>query len=61
MSAALIPLTVAPFAAGTLNPITDAVLVGTILLHSYIGFQYVQESTQFVTNDFVLNPQLDLS
>lgn len=43
MSAALIPLTVAPFAAGTLNPITDAVLAGTILLHSYIGFQYVQE------------------
>ncbi|KAG6999460.1 hypothetical protein G7Y79_00035g071320 [Physcia stellaris] len=41
MSAALIPLTVAPFAAGTLNPITDAVLAGTILLHSYIGFQSV--------------------
>ncbi|KAL2054198.1 hypothetical protein ABVK25_005339 [Lepraria finkii] len=39
ISAALIPLTIAPFAAGTLNPITDAILCATILIHSHIGFQ----------------------
>lgn len=38
-SAALIPLTVAPFAAGSLNPITDAALCALILIHSHIGFQ----------------------
>ncbi|KAK2762149.1 membrane anchor subunit of succinate dehydrogenase, Sdh4 [Arachnomyces sp. PD_36] len=37
--AALIPLTVAPFAGGSLNPIMDAVLCGTIVVHSHIGFQ----------------------
>ncbi|KAL2039271.1 hypothetical protein N7G274_007939 [Stereocaulon virgatum] len=39
ISAALIPLTVAPFAAGTLNPVTDAILCATLLIHSHIGFQ----------------------
>ncbi|KAM0795588.1 CybS-domain-containing protein [Usnea florida] len=39
ISAALIPLTVAPFAAGTLNPIMDAILCATIVIHSHIGFQ----------------------
>lgn len=36
----LVPLTVAPFAAGTLNPVTDAVLGALLVLHSHIGFQY---------------------
>lgn len=35
-------MTVAPFAAGTLNPVTDAILCATILIHSHIGFQYVE-------------------
>ncbi|OJD18226.1 hypothetical protein AJ78_01726 [Emergomyces pasteurianus Ep9510] len=35
----LIPLTIAPFAGGSLNPVMDAVLCGTILMHSHIGFQ----------------------
>lgn len=39
ISAALVPLTVAPFAGGALNPITDALLVSTLVLHSHIGFQ----------------------
>jgi succinate dehydrogenase (ubiquinone) membrane anchor subunit len=34
VSAGLIPLTIAPFAAGSLNPTTDA-----ILIHSHIGFE----------------------
>ena len=38
LSAGLIPLTIAPFAAGSLNPVTDAVLCGAILIHSQIGF-----------------------
>ncbi|MCJ1272925.1 membrane anchor subunit of succinate dehydrogenase, Sdh4 [Puttea exsequens] len=40
-SAALIPLTIAPFAAGSLNPVTDAIFCATILIHSHIGFQSV--------------------
>ncbi|KAG9230757.1 CybS-domain-containing protein [Amylocarpus encephaloides] len=39
ISVGLIPLTVAPFAAGSLNPLTDALLCGTILIHSHIGFE----------------------
>jgi succinate dehydrogenase (ubiquinone) membrane anchor subunit len=38
ISAGLIPLTIAPFAAGSLNPATDAILCGAILIHSHIGF-----------------------
>lgn len=41
VSIGLVPLTIAPFAAGTLNPITDAALAATILIHSYIGFQSI--------------------
>ncbi|KAL8762981.1 MAG: hypothetical protein Q9184_001131 [Pyrenodesmia sp. 2 TL-2023] len=41
MSAALIPLTVIPFAAGTLSPITDALLCAGIIIHSHIGFQSI--------------------
>src|SRR5271156_177609 len=41
ISVGLIPLTIAPFAAGTMNPTLDAILVATILVHSHIGFQYV--------------------
>ncbi|BFZ54633.1 membrane anchor subunit of succinate dehydrogenase, Sdh4 [Savitreella phatthalungensis] len=38
ISVAIIPLTIAPFAAGSLNPVTDALLVATTLIHSHIGF-----------------------
>jgi len=41
ISAGLIPLTIAPFAAGSLNPVTDAVLCGAILIHSHIGFESI--------------------
>ena len=49
VSIGLVPLTVAPFAAGSLNPILDATLAATILIHSYIGFQcakYLGEPAQ---------------
>ena len=36
----LVPLTIAPFAAGTLNPVMDAALCSVLVLHSHIGFQY---------------------
>jgi len=39
MSAALIPLTIAPFAGGSLNPAMDAVLCSVLLIHSHVGFQ----------------------
>ncbi|KAH0565809.1 hypothetical protein GP486_000801 [Trichoglossum hirsutum] len=32
-------LKVAPFAAGSMNPATDAILCATLLIHSHIGFQ----------------------
>ncbi|KAL7273773.1 membrane anchor subunit of succinate dehydrogenase, Sdh4 [Rhizina undulata] len=41
VSVALIPLTVAPFAAGSLNPVTDAILGATIVIHSHIGFESI--------------------
>lgn len=40
----LIPLTVAPFAAGSLNPTLDALLCASILIHSHIGFGYVKNT-----------------
>ncbi|KAH7391278.1 CybS-domain-containing protein [Cadophora sp. MPI-SDFR-AT-0126] len=39
LAVALVPLTITPFASGSLNPTLDAVLVATILLHSHIGFE----------------------
>jgi len=39
ISAGCIPLVIAPFAAGSLNPTMDAVLCATILIHSHIGFE----------------------
>jgi succinate dehydrogenase (ubiquinone) membrane anchor subunit len=41
ISAGLIPLTIAPFAAGSLNPTTDAILCAAILIHSHIGFESI--------------------
>lgn len=35
------PLTLAPFAAGSLNPTLDAILCGSLLLHSHMGFQNI--------------------
>ncbi|PHH67307.1 hypothetical protein CDD81_24 [Ophiocordyceps australis] len=41
LAAGLVPLTIAPFAAGSLNPTMDAVLCSVLLLHSHMGFQQV--------------------
>jgi succinate dehydrogenase (ubiquinone) membrane anchor subunit len=41
VSAGLIPLTIAPFAAGSLNPVTDSILCALLVVHSHIGFEYV--------------------
>ncbi|CAM1504455.1 Fc.00g020460.m01.CDS01 [Cosmosporella sp. VM-42] len=41
LAAGLIPLTLTPFAAGSLNPATDAILCSVLLLHSHMGFQQV--------------------
>lgn len=38
MSGALIPLTIAPFVGGSLNPLMDSILCATIIIHSHIGF-----------------------
>lgn len=39
LAAGLVPLTIAPFAAGSLNPTLDAVLCSAVLLHSHMGLQ----------------------
>ncbi|KAF2268325.1 mitochondrial succinate dehydrogenase cytochrome b560 subunit D [Lojkania enalia] len=39
VSAGLIPLTMAPFAAGSLNPVTDSILCALLVIHSHIGFE----------------------
>ncbi|KAH7394467.1 CybS-domain-containing protein [Pyrenochaeta sp. MPI-SDFR-AT-0127] len=39
VSAGLIPLTIAPFAAGSLNPVTDSILCALLVVHSHIGFE----------------------
>ncbi|KAI0473368.1 CybS protein [Xylariaceae sp. FL0804] len=41
VAAGLVPLTLAPFAAGGLNPATDAALCALLLLHSHSGLQSV--------------------
>ena len=41
VSAGLIPLTIAPFAAGSLNPVSDSILCALLVVHSHIGFEYV--------------------
>ncbi|KAF3764701.1 hypothetical protein M406DRAFT_351846 [Cryphonectria parasitica EP155] len=41
MAAALVPLTIAPFASGSLNPTLDAILVGTLLVHSHLSVQAI--------------------
>jgi len=41
VSVLLVPLTLAPFAAGSLNPTMDAIFVSGMLIHSHFGFQYV--------------------
>jgi len=41
MSVALVPLTITPFAAGSLSPTLDAALIFGILVHSHIGFQSI--------------------
>jgi succinate dehydrogenase (ubiquinone) membrane anchor subunit len=44
VSAGLVPLTIAPFAAGSLNPITDSILCALLVVHSHIGFEYVSQT-----------------
>ncbi|KAJ4292697.1 membrane anchor subunit of succinate dehydrogenase, Sdh4 [Kalmusia sp. IMI 367209] len=39
IAAGLVPLTIAPFAAGSLNPVTDSILCALLVLHSHIGFE----------------------
>lgn len=41
LASGLVPLSLAPFAAGSLNPTMDAILCGAVLIHSHIGFQQV--------------------
>ncbi|KAF2864845.1 succinate dehydrogenase subunit D [Massariosphaeria phaeospora] len=35
----ILPLTMAPFAAGSLNPVMDSVLCALLVVHSHIGFE----------------------
>src|SRR5262245_51412968 len=46
----IVPLTVAPFAAGSLSPVLDSALISLIIIHSYIGFQYDLSSRHTIIN-----------
>lgn len=48
ISAGLVPLTIAPFAGGSLNPVLDAVLCSLLIVHSHIGFQYAETLPMFI-------------
>ncbi|KAF2471091.1 CybS-domain-containing protein [Lindgomyces ingoldianus] len=39
VSVGLIPLTIVPFASGSLNPVMDATLCALLVIHSHIGFE----------------------
>jgi len=41
LAGGLVPLTIAPFAAGSVSPMLDAVLCAALLVHSHLGFQAV--------------------
>ncbi|KAI1262868.1 mitochondrial succinate dehydrogenase cytochrome b560 subunit D [Xylariaceae sp. FL1019] len=41
VAAGLVPLSVAPFVGGSLNPATDALLCGLLLVHSHTGLQSI--------------------
>ncbi|KAF4854855.1 Succinate dehydrogenase [ubiquinone] cytochrome b small subunit [Colletotrichum siamense] len=41
LAAGLVPITITPFAAGSLNPTADAILCSLILIHSHTGFQNI--------------------
>lgn len=41
---AILPITIAPFAAGSLNPTLDGIFIGLILIHTHIGFEYVRQT-----------------
>ncbi|KAG6040604.1 hypothetical protein E4U41_007718 [Claviceps citrina] len=41
IAAGLVPLSLAPFASGSLNPTMDAILCSAVLIHSHMGFQAV--------------------
>lgn len=47
VSLGLIPLTVAPFAMGSVNPVTDAILGAAVIIHSHIGFECVFPPSMF--------------
>lgn len=41
MSGAMVPLCLAPFIGGALNPVMDSVFCAVLLVHTHIGFQSV--------------------
>ena len=56
VSIALIPLTIAPFAAGHINAATDAALMFFMIIHSHMGFQYATCLHWSMCTDSVLGP-----
>jgi hypothetical protein len=55
ISAGLVPLCVAPFAAGSLNPVTDSILCALLVVHSHIGFEYVTRVVSIITPQYLLH------
>jgi succinate dehydrogenase (ubiquinone) membrane anchor subunit len=51
ISAGIIPLTLAPFAAGSLNPVADSIFCALLVIHSHIGFEYASPPCPFQTTE----------
>ncbi|KAJ4397304.1 membrane anchor subunit of succinate dehydrogenase, Sdh4 [Gnomoniopsis smithogilvyi] len=41
IAAALVPLSIAPFAGGSLNPTLDAIFAGSLLVHAHVSVQAI--------------------
>ncbi|KAJ4421869.1 membrane anchor subunit of succinate dehydrogenase, Sdh4 [Gnomoniopsis sp. IMI 355080] len=41
IAGALVPLSIAPFAGGSLNPTLDAILAGSLLVHAHVSVQAI--------------------
>jgi succinate dehydrogenase (ubiquinone) membrane anchor subunit len=44
LSIGLVPLTIVPFAAGSVSPAIDAAFVFVLIVHSHMGFQYAAQN-----------------
>ncbi len=57
-SVALVPLTIMPFAAGSLSPMLDGALISLVLIHSHLGFEYDTANHYRIDSEVLTSAQL---